>query len=93
MSWNAEIRALPTGTNELEVSLTPYEPPTDPSGGGPSFLWTIHPKRRLHKFLDERRHRRKFGRVSVNDDARAWRRVVVYEGTRVGAPDDDEILT
>lgn len=74
----AEILTLPSGYSQLSVTFVTTPEPSDEPPRSTGFVWTIHPKRRLHKFLDERRHRRKFARVSLNNDFRAWRRVVVY---------------
>ena len=84
--WNATVRGYMFGASEFEANLLDPEPPPPPPPpplpvqvvSGKSYLWTIHPKRRLNANVDTRRHRRPFRRLSLNTDFRAWRRIVEY---------------
>lgn len=84
MAWNNTIRGIFTGQSEFAVTFDEAPPPPPPpplpikTTKGASFLWTIHPKRRLNANVDTRRKRRPFRRLSVNTDFRAWRRIVEY---------------
>ena len=93
MSFNTVVQALPTGFNDFDVSFTPYEPPEEGGTGVVSFRWTIHPKRRLHAYLDRRRKATPWRRLSLNTDFRPWRRVEVYTRGTPAVEDDEVILT
>lgn len=85
MSFNTVITALPTGYNEFDVAVEAGEPPVEETAPGKTFIWTIHPKRRMHAYRDVKRKRQPFLAQSVNDDFRAWRRIVTYVGEKVKA--------
>jgi len=83
VAWNNIIEGIFTGQSEFEVG--PAEPPPPPTPKakteGKTFLWTIHPKRRLNAYLDTKRKQRPFRGLSRNSDFRAWRRIVEYGKT------------
>ncbi len=85
MSFNTVITSLPTGFNDLDVAIGAVEPPPTPAPvqkkRGKTFLWTVHPKRRLNAYRDTKRKRLPFRALSRNNDFRAWRRIVEYAGT------------
>lgn len=87
MAWNNVIEGIFTGQSEFTVTFDAApEPPPEPTPAGrtrgKTFLWTVHPKRRMHAFVDTRRKRRPFRALSANsNDFRAWRRIVEYGKT------------
>lgn len=84
MAWNNIVQGYMQGQSEFGVTFEqpPPEPPPDPQPyaevEGESFLWTIHPKRRLNANVDTRRKRLAFGRLSINSDFRPWQRILRY---------------
>lgn len=83
MAWNNVIETILTGQSEFTVVAQAPEPVVPKAKvKGKTFLWTIHPKRRQHAFVDTKRKRRPFRALSVNsNDFRAWRRIVEYGKT------------
>lgn len=91
MAWNNIIEGIFTGQSEFTVG--PAEPPPKQAKTvGKTFLWTIHPKRRLNAFRDTKRKQRPFRGLSRNSDFRAWRRVVWYQGDKRPTTPDDPVL-
>lgn len=86
MAFNNVVEGILTGQSEFTVTIEvkPVPAKVPPARRDTSFLWTIHPKRRLHAVADVKRHRLPFRGLSRNTDFRAWRRIVEFGRIVVG---------